>query len=123
MNKEAFLIHPELSYKIIGIAFDIYNELGWGHDEKIYQSAFAKALTDANLKYEKEKYIPIDFRGQRIAKKFLDFVVENKIVLEFKIAPRLHPHKSSQILSEVSKSRIGYFNLFSTRWSKIQANN
>ena len=43
------LIYPELSYKIIGCAFEIYNELGFGHAEKYYQKAMAIALKRRGL--------------------------------------------------------------------------
>ncbi len=38
------LLYPELSYQIVGCAYDVFNELGFGHPEKFYQRAFAEAL-------------------------------------------------------------------------------
>lgn len=53
MEKEK-IIYPELSYKIIGIAFKIFNEVGFGMSEKYYQKAFAKELESEKLLYEKK---------------------------------------------------------------------
>ena len=47
---ETKIIYPELSYKIIGVAFKIFNEIGFGMSEKFYQKAFAKEL-------DKEKFL------------------------------------------------------------------
>jgi GxxExxY protein len=50
--KRKDLIYPELSYKIIGCAFDVYNSLGGGHHEKYYQRALAEAFTREKLKFQ-----------------------------------------------------------------------
>jgi len=50
--KRTDLLFPELSYKLIGCAYNVYNELGAGHQEKYYQRAFAEALKIEKLKYQ-----------------------------------------------------------------------
>ena len=54
-NNKTNLIYPELSYKIIGVAFDIFNDLGFGHKEIYYQRAFAKKLEKLGISFEREK--------------------------------------------------------------------
>lgn len=44
MIQKQDLIYPELSYKLVGLAYNVFNELGHGHLEKIYQKAYAKEL-------------------------------------------------------------------------------
>ncbi len=78
------LIYPKLSYKIIGIVFDVYNELGPGHKEKYYQQAINIAFRNNNLKCKKEIYIPVEYKNLKVGKYFLDFLVEDKIILELK---------------------------------------
>ncbi|MDD4351838.1 MAG: GxxExxY protein [Candidatus Gracilibacteria bacterium] len=81
MNKE--IVHKELSYKINGLCFKIHNELGRFCKEKQYADEFEKLLKAEKIAYERE----IDARkinsdspeGNR-----LDFLIENKIILEFK---------------------------------------
>lgn len=46
------LLYPDLSYKIVGILFDVDNELGYGYKEKYYEQAVSVALGNANIKYE-----------------------------------------------------------------------
>lgn len=78
------LVYPELSYKIVGCAFDVYNELGFGHAEKIYQRAMALALKKSGLNYKEQVHTPLRFRGEVVGRIYLDFLVEDKIVVELK---------------------------------------
>ncbi|KKW33481.1 MAG: hypothetical protein UY78_C0011G0010 [Parcubacteria group bacterium GW2011_GWA1_53_13] len=82
--KRSDLIHPELSYKLIGILFDVSNELGYGYQEKYYQKAVATALKEAGITYIEQAPAQINYRGEKIGIYFLDFLVENKIILEIK---------------------------------------
>lgn len=46
------LIYPELSYKIIGVIFDVFNELGYGYQERYYQKAIAKSFNRLGISYK-----------------------------------------------------------------------
>ena len=78
------VIYKDLSYKIVGILFDVYNELGPGYQEKYYQRAIANAFDKQNISYKKEVLIKLKFQGNKIGNYYLDFLVENKIILEVK---------------------------------------
>ncbi|OGK20004.1 hypothetical protein A2866_06235 [Candidatus Roizmanbacteria bacterium RIFCSPHIGHO2_01_FULL_39_8] len=78
------IVYPELSYKIIGILFEIHNELGSRYQEKYYQRAIELSLNENHILFEKEKMVPLIFKDITIGKYFLDFVIENKIALEVK---------------------------------------
>jgi len=78
------LLYPELSFKINGILFDVFKQLGGGHQEKYFQKAVAIALKDNGLKFSEEFYVPLKFNDKIIGKYFLDFLIENKIILELK---------------------------------------
>jgi len=83
-NKDNKIIYPELSYKIVGAAFEVYNNLGYGLREDYYQKAFAQELTNMNLTHEREKVIDMSYKGSKVGKHRLDFIVGNKIVVELK---------------------------------------
>lgn len=83
------VLHPELSYKIVGLAFTVFNNVGFGMSEKFYQKALATEFNKENLSYEKEKFIKVKYRGDVAGKYLLDFVVNNQIVVELKVRPRL----------------------------------
>lgn len=105
-SNENKVIYPELSYKIIGAAFKIYNALGWGHREKIYQRALATALEEIGLKFEREKYIKLKYNDKIIGTEFLDFIVENKVVVELKVMPQLGYIHINQVLSYLKSSGL-----------------
>lgn len=53
------LLYPELSYKVMGCAFDVFNALGSGHHEKYYQRALIEAFKHEDIKYQTEVSFPI----------------------------------------------------------------
>jgi len=78
------LLYPELSYKINGVLFEVFKQLGGGHREKYYQNAVSLGLKKVGLKFKEQFYVPLKFDGKIIGKYFLDFLIEDKIVLELK---------------------------------------
>ncbi|MBA3665688.1 MAG: GxxExxY protein [Bacteroidetes bacterium] len=82
--KKEDLVFPDLSYQIVGCAFEVYNELGFGHAEKYYQKAMAMALKNKGLSFKEQHYAPLKFKGELVGKLFLDFLVEDKVIVELK---------------------------------------
>lgn len=78
------VIYKELSYKIIGILFDVYNDLGYGYQEKYYEKAIEKYFVENNINFKRQAPYKIAVKGEVIGRYYLDFLVENKIVLEIK---------------------------------------
>ena len=78
------LIYPELSYKIIGILFEVYNDMGAGYSEKHYQKAVANAFKENNLSFKEQLPVEVKYKNEKIGLNYLDFLVEDKIVLELK---------------------------------------
>lgn len=91
------ILYKELSYKIIGLAYKIYNEIGPDYQEKIYQRAFEIELEKEKLNFEREKYVPLTYEGESIGKYFIDFLIENTVVLEFKVGNYFYPKDIKQI--------------------------
>jgi len=78
------LIYPKLSYKITGILFEIHNELGKHCNEKQYGDLFARKLQKGKIGFQREKFLPESFRGENIHRNRVDFIIEEKIIIEFK---------------------------------------
>ncbi|MCX6744897.1 MAG: GxxExxY protein [Candidatus Parcubacteria bacterium] len=78
------LIFPELSYKITGILYNVFNELGSGLQEKYYQRAIAFALKKNNLKFQEQVFVPLKYQGEKIGNYYLDFLIEDEIIVEIK---------------------------------------
>ncbi len=78
------ILYPELSYKIVGILFGVDNELGYGYQEKYYQKAISKKLQELNMPFKEQVLIKIISNTNEIGRYFLDFLIEDKIILEIK---------------------------------------
>jgi len=78
------LIYPELSYKINGVLFAVHNELGQFCNEKQYCDIVEFYFKKLNLRYEREKILPPFFENEKKGRNKIDFLIENKIVLELK---------------------------------------
>lgn len=82
--KRSDLIYPELCYKIVGILYDVFNEVGAGHRESFYQKAIKLAFEKEAIKFQEQPYVPVKYNENVVGKYFLDFLIEDKIVLEIK---------------------------------------
>ena len=78
------LIYPELSYAIVGCAFDVFNELGGGHREKVYQKAMKLAFQNKLIAFKEQFYYPLKYKHDTMEKGFFDFLMEEKIIVELK---------------------------------------
>lgn len=78
------VIYPELSYQIVGILYEVYNELGYGYREKHYERAIAKLLARQGILFKRQVPYKIVFRGECVGRYFLDFLIDDKIILELK---------------------------------------
>jgi GxxExxY protein len=84
MIQKQDLIYPELSYKLVGLAYNVHNELGHGHLEKIYQKAYAKELKEAGISFKEQAQYQVIYKEEVIGNNYLDFLIENKVIIELK---------------------------------------
>jgi len=69
------ILYPELSYKIVGILYDVYNELGYGYQEKYYEKAIARSFEKEKLDYKEQLHVPFELKkGDKFSKKNIDQV-------------------------------------------------
>ena len=103
------LLFPDLSYKIVGYLFEVHNRLGGKFEEKYYQRAMEQLLRRDNLSYKRELKANIYFENEKIGKYFLDFLIDDRIVLELKTVPKLLPMHFKQVRSylQVKKLELG----------------
>lgn len=92
------LKHRELTERIIGVFFEVYNELGHGFLESVYEEAMALALFQSGLRIERQAPLPVWFRGQRIGDFFADLVVEQSVILELKASSGIDSAHEAQLL-------------------------
>ncbi len=99
-------LHEALTNQIIGAFYRVYNELGFGFLEKVYENALMLALKDVGLKGGSQYPIKVFFNGQTVGEYFADIVVEEKVIIEIKALKRLQPEHESQLLNYLKATRI-----------------
>jgi GxxExxY protein len=99
-------MHSGLTSKIIGVFYDVYNELGHGFLESTYSAAMVLALKQSGLIVTQEVEVPVWFRGEKIGQYFADMLVENKVLLELKAVRTLEPAHEAQLLHYLKATEI-----------------
>ncbi len=92
------LLNPELTEKIIGIYYDVYNEGGFGFLESVYRNCMEIALTESGILVQREYPIPVYFRGKEAGQFRADLLVAKQVLPELKAAQSLRSHEA-QILN------------------------
>ncbi|MEA3307215.1 MAG: GxxExxY protein, partial [Elusimicrobiota bacterium] len=97
----------KLTAKIIACCFKVHNELGPGFIERIYANALKLAMSEENIEFEAEKEFEVYFNNENIGKFRVDFVIEDKVILETKslkgYVPKLF---ESQVVSYLKASKL-----------------
>ncbi|MBU0732093.1 GxxExxY protein [Patescibacteria group bacterium] len=93
------IIFPELSYLVQGVYYDVYNKIGPGHKEEIYQKAMAIGLNKKKINFVLEKPLDMLYKGHKIGFCRPDIVVQDKIILELKARDEIHPINIAQLIS------------------------
>lgn len=94
------LLFKDLSYQITGAAFDVHKDLGCGFLEKVYQEAFAIALQERDVNFEREKKIQISYHQRPLSTPYIcDFCVENKIIVELKSVQKIEEVHKAQLIN------------------------
>lgn len=93
------LKHAELTETIIGVFYEVYNELGFGFLESVYRKSLHLALCDKKLSVEAEVPVPVFFRGISVGDFRADLLVNNCILLELKTAEAIRIAHEAQLLN------------------------
>ena len=103
---KADLLYPDLSYKIVGCSFEVFNEIGGGHKELTFHNALEVAFRKAELSYKSELYFPVRFQNVSVGKNYFDFLVDDKIVVEIKSSDRFVKSHFDQLLNYLVVSNL-----------------
>jgi GxxExxY protein len=100
------LAHARLTREVIGVFFDVYNELGFGLPESVYRSAMHIVLAERGLAARSEVKLNIHFHGHHIGSYRADMIVEDKIILELKAGASLPLGAKAQLINYLRLSRL-----------------
>ena len=119
------LLYEEETGKIIKACMEVFNELGNGFLEAVYQEALEREFKIQNIPYEREKLLPIIYKGKKLNKEYYaDFVCYGKIVVELKAVSNLVKAHKAQVLNylKAANIKIGLLVNFGTnslKWERI----
>ena len=98
--------HWDLCHDIVEIYYAVYNELGYGFLEAVYEEALEIALKEAGFQVGRQVDTPIWFRGRRIGKYKADLIVNDAVLLELKAARILDREHEAQVLNYLRATDI-----------------
>ncbi|MDY0198287.1 MAG: GxxExxY protein [Tenuifilaceae bacterium] len=102
----ADFLHKELSQQIIGVFYDVYNTLGYGFLEKVYENAFLHELKIIGLNANPQVPIEVFYKGIRVGQYYADLVIEDKIIIELKAAESLCEAHEFQLLNYLKATNM-----------------
>ena len=107
----------ELTESILACAFRVYNTLGNGFLEKVYENALAHELRKGGLRVEQQARIEVLYDGVCVGEYFADIAVEGKVILEVKVCETLQPVHEAQLLHYLKATgyHIGYLLNFGSK--------
>ena len=103
---KADLKHGLITDQILGVFYDVYNELGHGFLESVYQRSLVLALEAAGLRVCSRVAIPVWFRGERVGQFEADVLVEDCVLLELKAARMLDSSHRAQLMNYLRATEI-----------------
>ncbi|MDZ4149306.1 MAG: GxxExxY protein [Flavobacteriaceae bacterium] len=100
------ILHEDTTGKVIKAFYKVYNELGYGFLEKVYENALYLELTAMGLYCEKQKPIKVHYNGEIVGAYFSDIIVNNAVILELKAAETLIEEHELQLINYLKATEI-----------------
>jgi len=106
MESNRAIKYRALTEKAIGVFFEVYNELGHGFLESVYQKSFELALSSQGLRVFRKIEVPVWFRGHQVGDFEADILVEECVLLELKAVRSLDSSHQAQLLNYLRATEI-----------------
>ncbi len=100
------LKYKEITDLIIKAFYEVYNEMGFGFLESVYEKALFIVLSQYGLQVEKQREIKVYFRDDVIGDFRADLIVENKVILELKAVNKIAPIHEAQLINYLKATKI-----------------
>jgi GxxExxY protein len=98
--------HSEVTEKVIGCFYKVYNALGYGLPERMYVKALRREFRDVGLKSVVESKHNVFYRGENLGLLVMDLIIDGKVVVEVKACRTLAPEHEAQLLSYLAGTRF-----------------
>lgn len=100
------LLHSDITGKIIKAFYTVYNTLGFGFLEKVYENALAIELRNTNLRVSQQQPVKVYYDGQLVGIYYADLIIENCVIVELKAAETLCEAHEAQLLNYLKATEI-----------------
>jgi GxxExxY protein len=103
--------HDVEGYSMIGACFEVYNEMGNGYLEDVYQESLELELHDRKIPFVTKPKLPVFYKGRPLRKQYeADLIVFDRIIVELKAVKALLPEHEAQLLNYLKATgrRVGY---------------
>ena len=114
------LQHKDVTEQIIGAAFEVYNVLGYGFLEKVYQRAMVVELERRGLKVVSEARITVWYKETMVGEYSADLLVEDCVIVELKVAKQYCSEDEAQLLNELKATKIKVGQLINFGRTKVE---
>jgi len=89
----------QLTHSVIAAAIEVHRQLGPGLDESLYEAAMVIEFRLRNIEFARQVIVNVDYKGESIGERRLDFVIEKKLLVELKAVEQLAPVHKAQVLT------------------------
>ncbi len=100
------LLYEETTGRIIGAAFEVHDQLGYGFLERVYQRALQVELLRRGATAELEKRIQVRYKGVIVGDYDIDLLVDSCVAVEIKVAPQYDKRDEAQLLNELKATGL-----------------
>lgn len=100
------LKHSEITGEIIKVFYKVYNALGYGFAEKVYENAMFIELSELGLNVKQQKEILVFCNGKEVGKYYADLIVEDCVIIELKASESLSSANEAQLLNYLKAIKI-----------------
>jgi GxxExxY protein len=98
--------HADLTRQIIGAFYKVYNGLGYGFSEKVYENSLIIELKKLGLQVEQQRQLVVYYEGVEVGEYFADIVMDNAVIVELKAAQTLTSDHEAQLLNYLKATTI-----------------
>ncbi len=100
------LLHRATTEAIIGAAFEVHQQLGYGFLERVYQRALQVELINRGVAAEIEKRIQVQYKGVVVGDYDADLIVVDSVAVEIKVNPQYDKRDEAQLLNELKATGL-----------------
>lgn len=106
INKVRMLLYEDITDQIIAAYYEVYNTLGYGFLEQVYQNAMYKELCHRNMLCSCQKRIDVIYKSELVGYYIPDIIVEDKIILELKALSEITGNEKAQVINYLKATGI-----------------